>query len=155
MESNPKKTRWVFTSLGWPLHVVVRLQKAFGLRGGYDDVFVRYRVDGDSLLHEPIKELSPVGGPAAVEPESDFMSVKVNARSGRAFGPRVGRPTDQTFCAYNTIVRFGVDRELAGSDSLFLAGVIDELFGQISCLAVRDHPARDVAAEDGWKPVGG
>jgi hypothetical protein len=41
-----------------------------------------------------------------------------------------------------------VERELTGSDSLFLAGVIDELSGQTGGVAIRDHPAGDIATKD-------
>ena len=56
---------------------MVGLQEALGQHRGCDDVFIRHRVDGDSLLHEPIKELSPVGGPAAVEPEGELVQVLI------------------------------------------------------------------------------
>ena len=41
-----------------------------------------------------------------------------------------------------------MNRELTRRDPLLFAGVFDELSGQTGRLAVRDHPAGDVAAED-------
>jgi hypothetical protein len=41
-----------------------------------------------------------------------------------------------------------VDRELSGDDRLLLAGLVEEAPGEPLALAVRDHPADDVAAED-------
>jgi hypothetical protein len=41
-----------------------------------------------------------------------------------------------------------VDGKLAGGDSLPLASLFDELLGERCALAVGDHPADDVAAED-------
>jgi len=39
--------------------------------------FVRCRVDGDSLLHQAIKELPAVGGSTTVESEREFAQVVV------------------------------------------------------------------------------
>jgi hypothetical protein len=41
----------------------------------------------------------------------------------------------------------GMDGELAWDNRLALAGLLDKALGQSGGLAVRDHPADDVAAE--------
>src|SRR5450759_3991836 len=41
----------------------------------------------------------------------------------------------------------GMQRELAGPDVLFRATLLDQPLGQFRTLAMRDHPADDVAAE--------
>src|SRR5208282_6544648 len=42
----------------------------------------------------------------------------------------------------------GMQRELAGPDVLFRAALLDQPLGQLCTLAMRNHPAGDVAAED-------
>jgi len=41
-----------------------------------------------------------------------------------------------------------MDRELTRSNALFSTAMLDQLSGETGGLAVRDHPANDVTAED-------
>ena len=61
--------------------------------------------------------------------------IEIYQQRGHWLGPHAG-------------AAIGVQCEATGSDVLFGNGVGDQLLGQLSGLAMGDHPADDVAAED-------
>jgi len=75
MNSNPKpfRIRWLFTSLRYPLQVVVAVSTIFVTT---DHRLVRYGIDCNSLLNHPVEEFASVLGASTIKPEGEFIEIK-------------------------------------------------------------------------------